>query len=124
MAEISPAKPGLDIQAIQARISQPMITEAESILHNSRSQEGRISQALMGSELKTPAGFYRAQTHEKTTDLTMLDKIQYEKKDINLMVEEELDEFRKEIEAKYASASTKNYVMERTLNEYEHHVPQ
>ncbi len=53
-------------------------------------------------ELRTDKGFYKAQTHEKTSDLTMLDKMTYEKRNINKLVEDELHEFRAEIEAKFA----------------------
>lgn len=31
----------------------------------------------LGTEMRTKDGFYRAQAHERTTDLTMLDKIVY-----------------------------------------------
>ena len=61
----------------------------------------------------TQNGFIRAQTHEKTTDLTMLNKIVYEKKKVNQLVEDELDEFRREIEAKFAVSLSKHYVMPR-----------
>ena len=59
------------------------------------------------------AGFFRAQTHEKTTDLTSLDKIVYEKKNVNKPVEDELCQFRREIEAKFAKSMTKDFVMTR-----------
>ena len=43
----------------------------------------------------------------------MLDKIVYEKRNVNKLVEDELDEFRKEIEAKFAASQTKRYAMKR-----------
>ena len=61
----------------------------------------------------TQNGFIKAHTHEKTTDLSMLDKIVYEKRNANQMVEDELNEFRKEIEAKFEVSEAKNYVMKR-----------
>ena len=39
-----------------------------------------------------------------------------ERTNINVPVEDELNEFRQEIEQKYAEAEMKNYVMLRTLN--------
>lgn len=47
--------------------------------------------------------------------MTLLGKITYEKKNVNKMVEEELDEFRREIDLKFAEAETKNFVMDRHL---------
>lgn len=47
--------------------------------------------------------------------MTLLGKISYEKKNVNKMVEEELDEFRREIDLKFAEAETKNFVMDRHL---------
>ena len=43
----------------------------------------------------------------------MLNKIVYEKRNVNQLVEDELDEFRKEIEAKFAQGQTKGYIMLR-----------
>ena len=43
----------------------------------------------------------------------MLNKIVYEKKKVNQLVEDELDEFRREIEAKFAVSLSKHYVMPR-----------
>lgn len=54
-----------------------------------------------GSEMKTSNGFFRAQTHEKTTDLSLLGKVLYEKRNENMDVEDELSEFRREIEHKF-----------------------
>jgi len=45
----------------------------------------------------------------------MVDKISYEKRNINVLVEDELDEFRQEIEVKFAEAGTKSYVMARKV---------
>ena len=94
------------------RVTQPFLPEAVgtvsvSVLHHSQGS------AQLGCELTNKAGFYRAQTHEKTTDLTLVDHKVYEKKNVNQLVEDELAEFRKEIEAKFADAQTKNYVMAR-----------
>ena len=41
-------------------------------------------------EMRTAKGFYKAQTHEKTSDLTMLDRMTYEKRNVNKLVEDEL----------------------------------
>ena len=43
----------------------------------------------------------------------MLNKIVYEKKKVNQLVEDELDEFRREIEAKFTVSLSKHYVMPR-----------
>ena len=51
--------------------------------------------------MKTSNGFFRAQTHEKTTDLSLLGKVLYEKRNENMDVEDELSEFRREIEHKF-----------------------
>ena len=45
----------------------------------------------------------------------MVDKISYEKRNVNVLVEDELDEFRQEIEVKFAEAETKRYVMARKV---------
>ena len=71
------------------------------------------------SEMLTVNGFIRAQTHERTTDLTMLNKIVYEKRNVNQLVEDELDEFRKEIESKFAQGQTKGYFMPRDSRKHE-----
>ena len=71
------------------------------------------------SEMLTVNGFIRAQTHERTTDLTMLNKIVYEKRNVNQLVEDELDEFRKEIESKFALGQTKGYIMPRDSRRHE-----
>jgi len=47
--------------------------------------------------------------------LTLLDKIVYEKKSVNKLVEDELAEFRVEIEAKFQYAQTKSYFMSRAV---------
>ena len=62
----------------------------------------------------TLEGFYRASTHERTTDIEKMNPLM-EKTNINVPVEEELNEFRQEIEQKYAESETKSYVMQRTL---------
>lgn len=67
----------------------------------------------LNSEMRTKNGFFKAQIHEKTTDLSMLEMIVYEKRNVNKLVEDELDEFRKEIEAKFAESQIKNYQMHR-----------
>ena len=43
----------------------------------------------------------------------MLDKIVYAKKNANKLVEDELDEFRTEIEEKFQNAQTRSYIMPR-----------
>lgn len=51
--------------------------------------------------MRTSEEFFRAQTHEKTTDLTLLGKVLYEKRNVNTDVEDELAEFRREIDHKF-----------------------
>ena len=48
----------------------------------------------------TEKGFFKASTHERTSDLTMLSRINsiYIRKNINQNVEDELEQFRDEIE--------------------------
>ena len=70
-------------------IANPTPFDPGSVTEQSVLRSHQISSQL-GSELKTNAGFFRAQTHEKTTDLTSLDKIVYEKKNVNKPVEDEL----------------------------------
>ena len=60
----------------------------------------------------TTEGFYKASTHERTTDLECLNP-QLKKTNINVPVEEELVEFRQEIEQKFALAEMKDYRMQR-----------
>ena len=65
-------------------------------------------------ESVTQDGFYKASTHERTTDLDKMNPI-LEKININVPVEEELNEFRREIEEKYAEAGTNTYAMMRHI---------
>ena len=51
----------------------------------------------------------------------MVEKISYEKRNINVLVEDELDEFRQEIEVKFAEAETKSYVMARKVEPQKKH---
>ena len=63
----------------------------------------------------TKWGFFKASTHEKTSDLSMLAKMNqiFIPKNINKQVEDELVQFRQEIEAKFAQCSTKSFRMFR-----------
>ena len=68
----------------------------------------------MNDESVTQEGFYKASTHERTTDLDKMN-IVLEKANINVPVEEELNEFRQEIEEKFASAESRGFVMLRSI---------
>ena len=84
-------------------------------LAGSQSQPEQSISIEDGSEMRTSNGFFRAQTHEKTTDLSLLVKVLYEKRNVNKDVEDELAEFRREIELKYEQSTTKSFVLDRHL---------
>ena len=51
----------------------------------------------------TEDGYYKASTHERTSDLNMIAKGEelWQKKQVNKNVESELNEFRQEIDRKF-----------------------
>ena len=51
--------------------------EEKSEQEQELNEEGQEENSGPGTEMRTKQGFYKAQAHERTTDLTMLDKIVY-----------------------------------------------